>query len=297
MISYYKSFEHKILESDNYTEFDLVSFRFFYCLVLAHRLFVETFSFSNKFEHAAYYIPHSLLFFFGAHEKPDFSFFLLLHYGCIICLILLACGVKSRFTALGAFVTFTWSQLIYYSMHLVPSSKYVWHSRNVIVFILLGFAVISIAPLKRHIWDYLFVKRSRALYVYIVILICFSYSAALFNRAFAMPVDWFSGDFLRNYFFHYGYVTGLELPSRIAQSSWMSFVLSWGTSIFELVCWTLLFSGKHRIIVIFIGIAFHYMIKWSGFADFVDWFGFSYLIFIPYSQIALWLRSCQKRVA
>lgn len=297
MISFYKSLERKVLDPAGYTEFDLVAFRFFYCSILSYRLFVEISSFSHKYEHAAFYIPHSFLVFFGALGKPSLDFSLLLFYSCIICLVLLAFGFKSRFTAFGAFVTFIWTQLIYFSMHLVPSSKYVFHSRNIIAFILLGFVFISIDPIKRQVTDFIVIRRARTLYAYVVILICFSYSSALFNRLFTMPLDWFSGSFLRNYFVHYGYVTGLDFPLRIALSPWMSAAMTWVTSIFELLCWFLLFSGKHRVVLILVGIIFHHMIKWSGFADFVDWFGFSYLIFIPYSQIALWLQSYFKRVA
>lgn len=291
----YRRIEQRILRPNEETEFDLVAFRFCYCLLLAVRLLLESESYELKFLHAPYYIDHSFLTFFGAVSRPSYTFFQLLQFTCITSLILLAFGIKSRWSAFVAIFTFTYCYLIYYAMHLVPSSKYVFHTLNIIPFILLGLAVFSIAPVKRKMSDYLSIKRSNALYCYVVILICFSYTAALLNRVFTMPAQWLSGEFLNNFFAHYGYVTGREFSQLMKDTPYFGILLSWLTAVFELGCWSLLWAGKHRLLVVLTGICFHFMIRWSGFADFVDWFGFSYLIFIPYSKIFIWMRTHFKR--
>jgi len=285
MLKFFKNFEQKHLLAQDQTELDLACFRALYSLLLAWRIYSDLTYLREKFEMSAYYIPHSFLAFFEANSKPDYNVFLAIEWVLIISLVILAIGVRARFFAGVACLLFTWSQLVYYSMHLVPSTKYVFHSRNIIVFILLGLAIIPTAPLKDAMVELRSRSRSRVLYSYVVILLCFAYSSALVTRILTVPYSWFSGEFLGIYLAHYGYVAEVPWAQEIALRPYLPMLMSWITSLFELFSWTLLISGRHRLVIIALGIVFHVINRESGFADFVDWFGFAYLIFIPYSKV------------
>ncbi len=294
MPTYFKNFwqwfERKCLLRDDATELDLVCFRFFYSLVLAVRIFREIPAYQLKFEYSAYFIPHSFLSLFNLVTKPQFVVFEIVQFATIGVLILLAIGVKPRLMALIACALFTWSQLVYFAMHLVPATKYVFHSRNIIPFILLGLAIIPTARVKSlgDLASFATIKRSTALYSYIVTLICFSYTSALLTRFMISPLHWLTGEFIANNLAHYGFVSQIEWASKLALKPLATFFMSLGTSVLELFCWCLLIPGKHRLAFLIFGITFHVTIDLLNWANFVDWFGFSYLIFIPYTQIYKW---------
>lgn len=293
MLTFYKKFEQKCLLREDASEFDLVCFRFFYCLLLGLRTFQEIPAYRLKFEYSAYYIPHSFLALFDLSQKPPFIIFKMVQYITVVILFLLALGLKPRLMAIAACLLFTWSQLVYFAMHLVPATKYVFHSRNIIPFILLGLAVIptarigSLSKLTER-------KRSMAFYSYVVCLICFSYSSALFTRFMISPWHWITGEFIANNLAHYGFVSQIEWASRIALEPVVTFLMTLGTTILELFCWCLLIPGRHRLFFILFGISFHVAIDLLNWANFVDWFGYSYLIFIPYTQIYKWIVSYFK---
>lgn len=285
MIEFFKELERKYLLANSIKEIDLVCFRTIYCLLAALQLYFDMTGAKVWYDHSPYYIPVSFFHLLGLHSKPTYSLYWGAQLFCIFSLVGLSIGRWRMFFGLSSLLSFLWVSMVKYSLDAIPSSSYIWHTRNIVVFIIIGLTVVDSAPLGRALkenWEH---PRSRALFSYITILLCFSYLSSILTRLTYIPLNWLSGEAIAGFLASFGIARGDKTLLELSLNKPLVIGMTLASTITELFCWIMLGKGWLKYLIVTFALGFHVGNLIIGFANFLPWFSFSYLIFIPYGRI------------
>ncbi len=296
MIEFFKNLERRFLLAADVYEIDLVCFRTLWCLLAAFELYQDIPVAKLWHDHSPYYIPVSFLGLLGLHAKPDYALYLGGQLLCIASLLGLSTGRWRTFFGLVSLVSFLWVSMVKYSLDAIPSSSYIWHTRNIVVFILIGLLVVESEPLGKALRKKWQLSRSRALFSYVTLLICFSYLSSILTRLTQIPFNWLSGEAIAGFLASVGVARGDPALLDLSLNGPIVLVMTFMSTVVELFCWLMLGRGWPKYLMVALALSFHLGNLILGFANFLPWFSFSYLIFIPYGKIIKLLLGKQRVV-
>lgn len=237
--------------------------------------------------------PIPLFEYFGIERMNVFDYQV-----CALMLIGSLCltviGWKPRFWLFSSCILFflVHGQLL--SLTKSPVSNYVFHSKNIVVFVLLILAMDSNVG-KRSFLTHLFID-SKKLYdtkisshSFHLILISYGmvYLGATYIRFLNNGFQWMDGFTLKSYFLESYFSEGSEVALKLSKHHYVVQILSILTTLFEGSFMLLLIFFRPYLALFAGGILMHLGIFWIMKIDFLKYYGYAYWCFLFFSPIAL----------
>lgn len=267
-------------------------FRFLYCVLLIWRLQGDGAAFLSLFDSATWNpIP---LFEWVGVGLMDKSMFQALQYVLIGSLALTALGAYTRVAAHVAWITFFLYIGTYLGFTKAAGTNYVYHSKNIVVFILF---ILAISP-GVAIWGFDgWRKRGRKwrpldiTEAYISQwpnqLIKLTLGLAYFGSGYCKHLLWADGHTLQAYLMAKHLLLGdsTEWGLWLSQHYWLCLYLGIGTIILELTFFLVVFFPRLTWPYVVSGLSFHTTIWLTMRISFFPYFGFVYLIFLDWPTV------------
>lgn len=251
-------------------------FRFLFCASVLIYLLMNWFYVTGPY--GGNYNPIPLFELFSI-EQWSLGVNKLLFVLLLVSLCLLAFGrVPRLFTALSAIFFFLFMGNYLGSMKS-PNSNYVWHSHNMILYILLALNFLPVNKVKTlssqskeyFLWELVLLK----------LIVCSGYFGSAFIKLKTSGLDWMDGYTLQAYFIQKHILTGNTFVLNFVDSLSLLVAISWLTIMLELIlCFGLLFK-KTEFYVLGLLFGFHLMILLTLEINFIN------SHFIPISTLFL----------
>jgi hypothetical protein len=267
-------------------------FRFLYCSLLIWRILGDSDAHLTLFDSATWNpIPLFEWFGVGLMEKSTFQ---ALQYLLLGALVLTALGAFTRVAAHVAWVAFFLYMGTYLGFTKAAGSSYVYHSKNIVVFILFilaispGVAVWGLDGWRKRGWKWRPLDVSQA-YIsnWPSQLIKLTLGLAYFGSGYCKHLLWADGHTLQAYLIskHLLLGEGTEWGLWLSQHYWLCLLLGIGTIILELTFFLVVFFPRLTWPYVVSGLSFHTMIWLTMRISFFPYFGFVYVIFLDWPTV------------
>jgi hypothetical protein len=232
-------------------------------------------------------IPLFALFNIG---RFDFVTFHWVHFALIVALVFCVLGLATRWSLLVSALLFFLIHGQLLSLTKSPDSPYVYHSENIVVFVLLILAFDSninkfaLFTTWRHFRDR---AKNRLISSHslnlVIIAMGFVYFGASYVRLVTNGLTWMDGFTLKSFFMMSHFSDGVELAYTLAKHHYMCMALSVGVIAFEL-SFLPVFFWKRTYLLLFAGsLIFHLSILMIMNINFFPYYGFAFVayLFLP----------------
>jgi hypothetical protein len=231
------------------------------------QLLRDVHTFTSTIRHKPFYNPIPILRAISP-ARPEAMFYDIVLYALVVVLILTFIKPLSRFFLWISLILCFWVLGVQLGLDKAANSDYVFHSKNIAIFILFILAVAPTDCSKR--WPLTLLRLTVAM-VYFGAGVC---------KLIATGPKWMDGVTLQAVLFQYGYLLDRPRTLWLGQQYFLCVVLSVMITVFELSF--LFFALRPRLSLVFAfgGLVFHVSILYYLGINFLSYHGLSYLIFL-----------------
>ncbi len=267
-------------------------FRFLYCSLLIWRIARDGAVHLSKFGIATWNpIPLFDWFGVGLMSREAFQ---VLQVVLVAALALTAVGAFTRIAAHVAWISFFFYMATFLGFSKTADSSYVYHSKNIVVFILF---ILAVAPgvsawgldgWRRRGWKWRPSETSETtISNWPSQLIKVTLGLAYFGSGYCKHFLWADGYTLQAYLTSKHLLLGesTQWGMWLAEQYWICLFLSISTVILELTFIVVVFFPRLTWFYVFGGLSFHSMVWVTMKISFFPYFGFVYLIFLDWPTL------------
>lgn len=272
---------------------DLNLFRVIYCslLVTIERLVHD--AQLREFSTFPYFHPIPLFEAFGI-ERISPSAFLVCKMLLFAFLLLATLGIFTRWALALSTVGFFFVHGQLLSLTKMPASDYVFHSQNLVVFVLLILTFDSNIHRKSFISN-IFLKAEKLKSVRIsghslklvILSLGIVYFGSSFRRIVHSGLEWMDGETLQSYLIHAYFSEGIDIALSLSQYPLVCQLLSIVVICFELSFIVFSLFSRLYIFLLLAGLTFHFAIFYIMKIDFLNFHGYAFAAFLFYWPLCL----------
>ncbi|MDX1946519.1 MAG: hypothetical protein SFU86_14050 [Pirellulaceae bacterium] len=267
-------------------------FRLLYCATLCWRIFSDGHYHLEQFSNPSWHpIPLFELFRIPLMSRELFQ---VLHFVLVASLALTALGAFTRISATIAWITFFFYMGTELGFSKAPHSNYVYHSQNIIVFILF---LLSVAPdvarfgfdgWRGRGWRWSVDPSERLTSAWptqlVKLMLGLAYFGSFYCKMVAHPL-WADGYTLQAYLLSKHLVVDSPLAAWIAQHWWLCLTLGLATLVLEGTFFLVVFFPRLTWPYVLGAISFHLAILATMKINFLNYFGATFLVFLDWPTL------------
>ncbi len=201
-------------------------------------------------------------------ERPAPEVYMGVLYALIALLVLGLILSTSKIVQWGVLFLSFWIMAVALSLDKAAENDYVFHSKNLVVFVLL---IIAVAPKKiDKVWPITLVRLSLGLV----------YFGSFYTRFIHAGFEWMDGNSLRSILYFHGYLIEKPASLWLANQAWLCVLLSVAIVVFEATFVVFVLHPLVSLLYAVAGIAFHLGIYYFLNINFLEYHLFAYLVFV-----------------